>query len=247
MEPRESELVHFVFPPSATTPEYTPDSLTPSSSHANLSDLLPGVDHSESHLAGLLDEQFKLKDGLSAVPYFRKILGKAQGLIRVHGPYTTYAGTSVFSRAPAARDKTKELSIEEITDSLAAAQDCISGAQQEGYGRDDLAMFQNLWRITVSILEAISRTGDLDHETLGWGIFGMCAGHVTYDSRPEEEAFLSLKKRLHVALRAMPSMDAPIRKTEGNLTKIGGRLTTPLTKANREIHVCANLLLQQFR
>ncbi|KAH7396765.1 hypothetical protein DE146DRAFT_614494, partial [Phaeosphaeria sp. MPI-PUGE-AT-0046c] len=238
----------FVFSLLDTTPEHTPDSLAPSSSHSNLSDVASAIDNSPGgYLVELLDEQIKLKNGLSAAPHFRRNLGQAQALIRVHGPYTRYIGTSVFSRSPIARDCTKEVSIEEIADSLQAAQGCVGDAQPEGPAKEDLAMFQHLWHVAVSILDAISRTGDLDLEILGWGVFGMCAGHVVHDLRHEEEAFLLLKKRLHVALRAMPSLDAPIRKKEVNLANISGASITSLTKANREIHVCANLLLQQFR
>lgn len=249
MEQHGKELVRFVFPPPATTPEYTPDTLTSSSSSTNLSDLTTTpVDNyeSQSHLAELLEETLKFKDGLASIPHFRRILRQAQTLLHAHGPYTTYAGTSVFSRAPIARDDTRALSVEEIANSLAAAQDCIGSAQPEGPAQIDLALFEHLWRMTVSIIETITRTGEIDHVNLGWGIYGMCAGHVGYASKREEEAFLSLKDRLHFALRLLPSMDAPIRR-EDDQARLSGNSVMPIATLNREIHITANLHLQQFR
>lgn len=248
MEPYENGRVRFVFPPSAAIPDYTPDNLTPSSSRTNLSDLTTSTANTpECHLAELLNEQLTLEDGRAQIPKFRETLGETQSLLRVHGPYTIYAGTSVFSRAPIPRDSSKDVSTEEMARSLAAAQDCFGSAQPKGPARDDLAVFEQLWRITVSVLETITRSDDLNHETLGWGMFGMCAGHVGYGSSQEEETFLSLKKRLHIALRTMPSMDAPIRKHERNLAKLTGGSTASLANLNREINITANLLLQQFR
>jgi hypothetical protein len=130
--------------------------------------------------------------------------------------------------------------------SLAAAQDCIGSAQPEGLARDDLAIFEQLWNTTLLILELVTESSDLDHETFGWGLYGLCAGYIHHTSWRTDSAFLSLKTRLYNALRKMPSMNSIHRKQHGSTTNTIGQVSV-LAKANREIHICANLLLQQFR
>jgi len=185
-------------------------------------------------------------DDAPPIQHFLHLLRQSKALIKVHGPYTTYAGTTVFSRAPMTRDATKEPSAKDLALSLTAAQDCINSAQVEGPAKEDLILFKELWDITLLTLDTILEAGNLDHETFGWGMFGLSAGYINQASWKDDTHFLSLKTRLHDALLKMPSIDAPHRKTSAITLGAGGKVEI-LAKANREIHVCANLLLQQFQ
>jgi len=54
------------------------------------------------------------------------------------------------------------------------------------------------------------------------------------------------KHRLHEALLALPTMDAPRRRRNGLVVK-GERRVEVLAVANRQVHICASLALQRFR
>jgi hypothetical protein len=105
--------------------------------------------------------------------------------------------------------------------------------------------FDRLSTITIEVLEILLNTADLDYITMGWGIYGLSAGYIEHTSR-EELPFLSFKFRLHDALQKMPTMDSTTRKEVDSVACCGGNIAV-LAKANREIYICANLMLQQFR
>jgi hypothetical protein len=186
-----------------------------------------------------------LADDLPTVPRFMHSFRQCKALVVTHGVYTTYAGTTVFSRAPMERDSTKDATAKELALSFAAAQDCAGSAQIEGVSDEDLDVFRRLWESTIAALETVIEAGNLDHETFGWGIFGFSSGYVGKPSWRDDSQFLALKTRLHDALQQMPNMDAHRRRSA--ITKETGGKVEVLAKTNREIHVCANLLLQQFR
>jgi hypothetical protein len=54
------------------------------------------------------------------------------------------------------------------------------------------------------------------------------------------------KMRLHDALKQLPSMDSSGCKRDVVIVSAGEKVWT-LARANREVHICANVLLQQFR
>jgi hypothetical protein len=185
-------------------------------------------------------------DDTSIISRFFRLLHQSTLLIQTYGPYATHAGTTVFSRAPIGRDTNETVSEKDIASSLAAVQDCTGSAQVEGPAKDDLTIFENLWDITISVLELVLQTGELHHEILGWGVIGLCAGYVAHAHWREDSHLLSLKMLLHDALKQTPSMDSTHRRTKDGVASAGG-MVGYLAKANREVHVCANLLLQQFR
>jgi hypothetical protein len=135
---------------------------------------------------------------------------------------------------------TKELAV-----SLAAAQDCIGSAQLDSPAKDDLMIFKHLWDATTALLEDILTTGNLDHESFGWGVYGLAAGYMVPPCESLDD-FKSQKARLHDALLALPSMGSPERKREELVVK-GERRVEVLVKARRQVHICASLLVQQFR
>ncbi|KAH7082961.1 hypothetical protein BKA63DRAFT_486375 [Paraphoma chrysanthemicola] len=227
------------------TPDYTPEGPTPSHSQSNLAQL-----HEVGHVRRTIENPSNVLDteNLRAMPTlarFFHLLCQSKALIEVHGSYTTFAGTTVFSRAPLARNHMTNASAKDIALSLAAAHDSVGSAQIEGPAKDDLAVFKCLWDTTVDMLESLIRNGDLNHETFGWGILGLGAGYIGHASWKEDSLFLAHKTRLHDALVQMPSMDAPVRRERLSLSS-GGHVGV-LAKANREIHVCDNLLLQRFQ
>lgn len=233
----------FVFPVQEMrpeyTPEYTPDNLTPATSHTSLTELEKAITTADSG-ADLQSHEDRL------LPRFTRLLDQSKALVDVHGPHTTDAGTSVFARAPIVRNNTAQASNQDFANSLAAAQDCIESAQLDGAAKEDLAIFNRLAQTTTEVLECILDSGDLDHETLGWGVYGLSAGCMVSSSRREASPILAYKKRLHDALQKMPSIDSTVRKNLDSVACCGGKINV-LAKANREIHICANLLLQQFR
>lgn len=167
MGSHESAQIKFVFPQPEVTLEHTPESPTPSTSHTNLTGLKPAIKTTSPVLREQTDRATQLTIAFSTVSRYFYLLRQSKPLIQGHGRYTTYAGTSVFSRAPTARDVTLEASTTDLAISLAAAQGCICSAQCEGPARDDHAVFEKLWNTTCSILELVLEHSDLGHETFG--------------------------------------------------------------------------------
>jgi hypothetical protein len=193
-----------------------------------------------------LDTDILVADKSPTVLRFWNLLSQSKFLIDVHGPHTSYIGTTVFSRAPLARDRAKEVSNKDFAVSLAVAQDCAGCAQLDSPAKEDLASFTQLWESAISALEKAIETGDLGHEILGWGVFGLSAGYISHASWREDSLFLSLKTRLHSGLLQIQSMNARGENKSGS-TRGAGEGIKILARANREVHVCAHLLLQQFK
>lgn len=234
-----------MYPHLAMTIEHMPNSPT-SAHHPNVLEFsYPPVPE-----VGLPDEPRSImdayrKNNASAIPRFLHLLKHSKLLVATNGVYTTYAGTTVFSRAPLPPTNQEEPTIREIALSLAAAQDCANSAQVEGPAEEDLTVFKQLWEATIEVVDSVLETGNLDHETLGWGIYGLAAGHMHEVSWRDNSLLLSLKTRLHDGLLQLPNMDTQ-RKRPATTLVAAGRVEV-LAKANRNIHICANLLLQQFR
>jgi hypothetical protein len=246
MESHKPSHPAFVFPQPDITPEYTPEDLTPTASQTDLLASPRTTEVPNMVAEPQLDVTIHSIDDMPIISRFLYLLHQSTTLVNTHGPYTSYAGTTVFSRAPRSRETTNQISKKDLATSLAAAQDCAGSAQVEGPAREDLAVFENLWNTTISVLETVLESGDLHHEIFGWGVIGLCAGYIGHSHWREDSPFLSLKTRLHDALKKMPSMDSTYRKTKDGVASAGG-MVGYLAKTNREIHVCANLLLQQFR
>jgi hypothetical protein len=246
MESRKSPHVTFVFPQRDMTPHDTPQSLTPTESQIDLPALAP-----KSAAPGMVaepqsNETVSSVDDMPLIPRFFHLLNESKALVYTHGPYTNFAGTTVFSRAPTERDTNIQVSKKDLAISLAAAQDCAGSAQLGGPAKDDLAVFEDLWNTTIEVLEMILVSCQLHHEMFGWGIIGLCAGYIGHSHWREDSEFVALKGRLHDALKAMSSIDSLYRKNKESVANAGGALEY-LARNNRAIHVCANLLLQQFR
>lgn len=177
---------------------------------------------------------------------FHYFLNHTKRLVQSHGPYTTHTNTTVFTRATHPQNRPHGPSSKNIATSLAAAQDSLGSAQVPGPAKQDLHIFKHLWDTTVDLLEEVLATGDLDHESFGWGIFGLCAGYIYPPSEAFYETFEEHKHRLHEALLALPTMDSPSRRRDEFLVKGEGRVEV-LAQANRQVHICASLVLQRFR
>ncbi|KAH4184214.1 hypothetical protein HBI49_210020 [Parastagonospora nodorum] len=251
MGPPKGSQARFVFPAREMTPDHTPEytsgNLTPETSHTKLTELEKATATPDSTADLQIGETTSsTADDERLLPRFFRLLDQSKALVNTHGPHTTYAGTNVFARAPIVRNETEQASIKDFATSLAAAQDCIESAQLDGAAREDLATFLRLSRTTSEVLEGILDSSDLDFETLGWGVYGLSAGYMVSTTRREASPILAYKKRLHDALRKMPSINSRVRKNLDSVACCGGKIDV-LAKANREIHICANLLLQQFR
>lgn len=183
---------------------------------------------------------------MSLISRFHHLLRHCKALIGAHGPYTTHPNTTVLVRATIPRNKSYGPSSRCVATSLAAAQDCIGSAQIPGPAKEDLHVFKHLWETTVELLEVILATGDLDHESFGWGIWGLCAGYVYPPSEASYEIFEGHKNRLHEALVALPAIESSTRKME-QISVSGDKRIEVLAKANRQVHICASLVLQRFR
>jgi hypothetical protein len=205
---------------------------------------------------------------------FYQALNQSKALIQCHGPYTV-SDKKVFSRALKPADTTK-VSDEDITQSLIAARDSTRSAQHGGDASGDLAVFENLWCTTVAALNVLIKTGELGHVNFGWGILGLCNGYVGHTSEDKDAHFLSLKTRLRTALNYLDStkngtevdkstevdlgtegyqgfevrdvIEAARESIEAARVAIEADLKAHmLKKMNREVHICATLLLQLFR
>ncbi|KAH6633240.1 hypothetical protein C7974DRAFT_168025 [Boeremia exigua] len=183
---------------------------------------------------------------MPTITRFHYLLQHSKSLVCAHGPYTTYPNTTVFTRATNPPVKPFGPSSRCMATSLAAAQDCIGSAQLPGPAKEDLHVFKHLWDTTVELLEEVLATGDLDHESFGWGIWALCAGYVYPHSETSYEMFEEHKHRLHEALLALPALDSPRRKREELVVPGEGKVEV-LAKANRQVHICASLVLQRYR
>jgi hypothetical protein len=125
---------------------------------------------------------------LAPIPRFWYLLPHAKTLIRLHGPYTTHADTTVLSRAftPRSTKTTKPPSAQLLAVSFTAAQDAYGSAQSDGPVQDDLELFAALWETTVQVVEQILEEGIPDGEAFGWGIYS-----ITLGSMPLFPAFAS--------------------------------------------------------
>ena len=185
---------------------------------------------------------------MSDIERFFHLLRNAKSLIKVHGPYTTYSGTTVFSRAPIPHESSTVPSVKDIALSLAAAQDSIDSTQPEGPAIDDLALFRRLWETAITILEELFENEELGQDSFGWGIFGLASGymHPPANNPAPRNLFLLHKYRLHAALTSLPSMDSSVHKRNEYVVTEKTKIQV-LVKARRDVHLCAILLLQQFR
>jgi hypothetical protein len=246
MERHKLPQALFVFPPPDMTLQDTPKELTPTSSQISSPALPPATTAPDMVAESYLEEIARSVDEMPLISRFFYLLDQTKSLVSTHGPYTSYSGTTVFSRAPVASDRPNQVSKKCLAISLAAAQDCAGSAQVDGPAKDDLAVFKDLWETTIAVLEKILVSCELHHENFGWGVIGFCAGYIGHSHWREDSRLVALKGRLHDALKAMPSMDLPIRRNESIFTSGEGPIEC-LAKRNRAIHVCGDFLLQQFR
>jgi hypothetical protein len=137
------------------------------------------------------------------------------------------------------------MSTKDFAASLAAAQGCIYSVQVDGPAREDLAVFERLSETTIEVLELLLHTADLDCITTGWGIYGLSAGYMGHTPR-EDSPFSLYKLRLHDALQKMPTMNSTSRKETDSVAGCGSKIDV-LAKSNRQIHIRADLIPQQFR
>jgi hypothetical protein len=186
-----------------------------------------------------------LVSALPPVARFHTLLEHASNLVQSRGAY--YISPSGYlSRAEKPRSG---LAATRFAASLAAAQDVFKHGtlQPEGPLLSDLFVFRALWETTVQLLERMLDSGSLRYETFGWGIFGLSAGYLSSDS-----FFSGMKERLGDALRTLPRISTHAgERLEAEHHRLRsrsrhGRLLS-LTRANRDIHICATMLLQSIR
>ncbi|PSN73452.1 hypothetical protein BS50DRAFT_543081 [Corynespora cassiicola Philippines] len=185
---------------------------------------------------------------LDPISRFQHLLHHAKMLIASHGPYTTYPGTTVLTRAAHARENIRPASTRTLAKSFAAAQDSASSAQPDGPAKDDLRLFQAVWEATIRALEKLIQDGNLDHESFGWGIYGLSSGYLPYlasENSSADDMFHSYRKRLHDALRILPRLNSSSNESE-TVSSPGAERVHNLTTARRHVHIFANLLCQKI-
>jgi hypothetical protein len=229
-----------------STPEHTPKSLTPVKSRINLDYLQKSAQQGRPLAASTDIIDFQHVDSLPTIPRYHNLLRQARTLVQAHGRHTTQAGTTIFTRAPVARDSTKQPTAKDLAVSLAAAQDSIGVAHLDGPAKDDLAVFKRLWDTTVDLLEEMIRSGDLSLEAFGWGMFGLSIGYTNHILWNEDTEYLANKTRLHDALVQLPSMDSTKSRGDTLVVRGGDRIQS-IARVNRQVYTCGHLLLQQFR
>jgi hypothetical protein len=185
---------------------------------------------------------------MTNIERFLHLLHHTKSLVGLHGPYTKHPNTTVFSRDVRLppRPKPQAPSLKDLALSLAAAQDCAYSAQPSGPAQNDLDFFLLLWDSAVTVLESILARGSLPQESFGWGIFALCAGYMHPPARDLtlQNLFLSRKYHLHAALSKMPALNGE-RSCE---YVVAEKMTTAtLTRARRDVHTLAHILLHGFR
>lgn len=185
----------------------------------------------------------------ATLPRFIELLNRVKSLVHTYGPHTTHNRTAIFARASSPSPRTMETSTTDLAETLAAAQDSISDMKADGVLSEDLKIFKQFWDTTVCMLEDILQSRDLeDHATFGWSIFGLSAGYMHPRFKQPDPQFKELKARLHAALFMLSSLDPPLlHQTEEMAISRKEEETKIRAIKGRHVHICANLLLQQFR
>ncbi|KAF1977290.1 hypothetical protein BU23DRAFT_564819 [Bimuria novae-zelandiae CBS 107.79] len=183
---------------------------------------------------------------LDAFARFSYLWAHAQSLIRLH-VYTTRQGSKIFTQAGQAPSSPSTPSKKVFAYSLAVAQDCSHTPQPAGPANDDLQFFKLLWNATTDVFEKMLEEANLDLEVCGWGVNGLTAGYTELQttSAAEKTKFIVYKGRLKAALNSLPSLSSPHSSPDSGVTP--HRRVFMLTKARREVNICSNMLLQQFR
>jgi hypothetical protein len=166
--------------------------------------------------------------------------------VHSYGPNTTHPNTTVFTRATQPTPKPYGPSSTCMATPLIAAQDSISSARVPGPAKEELHIVKYIWDTTIDALEEVLATGDLDHESFGWRIWGLCAGHTCTRLLKRRTRYLrsisivfmrrclccQLWMRLGGAARRESKVKAGSRSW---LRRIG------------KMQICASLMLQRFR
>lgn len=171
----------------------------------------------------------------------------AKALIGLHGKYTASIDPIIFDRAKNKALTYKPPSEKDLAYSFAAAQDAMYTTQPAGPAKDDLEIFNLLWNAAIDAIEKVFEDSILDLEVCGWGIIGLAAGYMNpqTNSHTDKNNVSAYRLRLRSALVSLPALTSPhIGRAYGTSPEQRAYM---LTKARREIHVCSNLLLQQFR
>ncbi|KAF2003627.1 hypothetical protein P154DRAFT_393950, partial [Amniculicola lignicola CBS 123094] len=178
---------------------------------------------------------------MDLVPRFYHLFNAAEKLIHQYGPYTI-STSGILTRNPKPNPhKPIPWSSTEYAASFATAQKATNAPQPSGPERSDLEIFNLLWATTITLMDAILISCELNVDTFGWGIYGLCAGY-----RDPTSPFSSMKERLYNALRALPNLDKPKGEQAEKAVPPANRVSV-MVKARGKIHVTANLLLQGFR
>ncbi|KAF2449503.1 hypothetical protein P171DRAFT_404797 [Karstenula rhodostoma CBS 690.94] len=184
---------------------------------------------------------------LDTFPKFIHLYDHAKSLHRLHGKYTALSDPIIFARATHSTPTYEPPSEEDLAYSFAAAQDAIHTMQPAGPAKDDLQLFKLLWNTAIDVIEKVLGDSNLDLEVYAWGIVGLAAGymHPETTSLADKEKVAAYQFRLQAALKSLPSLTSPHNDRASGVSP--EQRAYMLTKARREVHVCSNLLLQQFR
>ncbi|KAL5399432.1 hypothetical protein PMIN06_001425 [Paraphaeosphaeria minitans] len=184
---------------------------------------------------------------LDTFPKFIHLYDHAKSLIGIHGRYTASSDPIIFERAQNKAPTNKKPSREDLACSFAAAQDAIHAVQPAGPAKDDLELFKLLWEATIDAIAKVLEGGNLDLEVCAWGIIGLAAGYMKPEatSHADKSSFSAYRSRLRTASGSLDSLKSPRNGRAPGVSP--EQRAYILTKARREIHVCSNLLLQQYR
>lgn len=181
---------------------------------------------------------------LPIVSRFSYLLENTIYCIRTHGPYGINQTGHLICISNFRKKNPSDAS---FAQSLAAAQDVLAERQPEGPLFEDLKIFNMLMGTTTELLERIALSDGLGFEEWAWGVYGLCAGYTNPD-----QGFLTQKLRLHTALQALPDLHEGIQRTDSGDLEPQKHLTpaeriNELTLANRHVHTCSTLLLQEIK
>lgn len=184
---------------------------------------------------------------LDTHPKFLYIWDHAKSLINFHGQHDTLTSTTGPAGAMQTPSCKTVSSEEELASWLSAAQRAVHTHQPPGSAHGNLQVLRLLWEATVNALESLLEDGGLDLEVCAWGLIGLAAGYEapTTTSAAQKKELLSYKNRLKAALISLPSLNSPLSTSSSGVPP--QQRLIMLTKARREIHICSNMLIQQFR
>ncbi|KAF2193687.1 hypothetical protein K469DRAFT_240538 [Zopfia rhizophila CBS 207.26] len=204
---------------------------------------MASASHAEASLA--YREVLSQKDPeLDLITRFYLLLSISEHLVRTSTPTTANQYQDFETR---------------IAEAFASMQDFSTWNEGSRPPPAEMKLFSLLRATSIDLFSHVLDSTALSLEDFGWGIFALSSGYrpssslsTPSSSSPPSpssagipESFGNHKSRLRAALLSLPTLTSPPPSRNSSVPP-ANKINT-LAKANREVHVCATMLLQAMR